>query len=433
MAVIFGKSWVLHVYEILRASKEENLEMIYDSVNYLKSHGIKVIFDAEHFYQGYKDDPEYALETLKTAEKAGAHAIVLCDTNGGTTPLEIYRITKIVVDRMKTVVGLHMHNDIGCAVANTILGVEAGARHVQGTINGVGERTGNADLAQIIPTLFYKMKLNVLKGVESIKKLKTISKLVYEVIGLKPNPYQPYVGDYAFAHKAGVHVDAVLKNSRAYEHIDPEVVGNTRKFVVSDLSGSANIVAALKEMGIDLDKKDPKVKTVLSKIKEFEKHGYSFDVAPSSAILIVLKELGYLNETLSPYSWRVFIDSSGVVVAIVDVKNVNSRAMDVDVMKAVSKAFSEAISKLYPSASSIKILGSSVTMLSNGVFRVTVEVGNGNYRWSVQGVSINIVEAFVRGLVDAYEYFLAITKLNPQILTSNNQNSKYIVFASNKQ
>ncbi|MEM4794784.1 MAG: citramalate synthase [Ignisphaera sp.] len=425
-AVIFGKSWSLHVYEILHASKEENLEMIYDTINYLKSHGIKVIFDAEHFYQGYKEDPEYSLETLRTAEGAGAQTVVLCDTNGGTTPLEVYEITRKVVSIVKIPVGLHMHNDIGCAVANTIVGVVAGARHVQGTINGIGERTGNADLVQIIPTLFYKLNMRVLNGVESIKKLKTISKLVYEILNMKPNPYQPYVGDYAFAHKAGVHVDAVLKNPRAYEHIDPEAVGNTRRFVLSDLSGSSNIVAILKEIGIDVDKKDSRVRSALSKIKELEKFGYSFDIAPASAILIALKELGYVEETLTPYSWRVFLDSSGLSVAVVDIKNVNARAIDVDVVKAVARAFSEAASIVYPSTSGIKLINSSISTLNGGLFRVTVEVGYNNYRWSAQGVSINVIEAFIRGLVDAYEYFLAISKKSQQLPIFGKQSFNFL-------
>lgn len=415
VAVIFGKAWDLHVTEILNTTLEENLNMIYDTIDYLKKHGLRVIFDAEHFYQGYNENPKYALEVIKTAEAAGAHVVVLCDTNGGTLPMEVYEITKHVVSEVKTLIGLHMHNDIGCAVANTLMGVAAGARHIQGTINGLGERTGNADLVQILPTLAYRMGFRVLGGNENLKKLKEVSRRVYEILKMKPNPYQPYVGDNAFAHKAGVHVDAVLKNPRAYEHLDPALVGNSRRFVLSDLSGAANIVVFLKELGLEVDKKDPKVRSTLSKIKELENRGYSFEVAPASAILIALKELGFVENLLNPYTWRIFVDSSGLAVAVVDVKGVNSRAVDVDPFKALIKAFSEATASLYPECSRVKILSVTTMAINNGLFRVTIDAGTDGYRWGCQGVSINVLEALARSLTDCYEYYLALLKLKKEM------------------
>ncbi|MFP3237291.1 MAG: citramalate synthase, partial [Vulcanisaeta sp.] len=199
VAVIVGKSWILHVREVLRVSPSDNLEMIYDSIKYLRDHGLRVIFDAEHFYQGFREDPEYALRVVKTAEEAGAEVVVLADTNGAMLPMDVYEITSKVVRELKVKVGVHMHNDSGCAVANTLMGVLAGARHVQGTINGIGERTGNADLVQVLPNLVLKMGFKVLKDPASLRKLKVISKFVYEAAGLSPNPYQPYVGDFAFS------------------------------------------------------------------------------------------------------------------------------------------------------------------------------------------------------------------------------------------
>ncbi|ADM28362.1 2-isopropylmalate synthase [Ignisphaera aggregans DSM 17230] len=413
VAVIFGKAWTLHVLEILRTSKEENLNMIYDTIDYLRKHGIRVIFDAEHFYQGYKEDPEYALHVVRVAEEAGAHAIVLCDTNGGTLPNEVYEITRSVVNTTKkSIVGLHMHNDIGCAVANTLMGVLAGARHVQGTINGIGERTGNADLVQILPSLVYKMGYKALKNIENLKRLRDISMTVYKIIGLEPNPYQPYVGEYAFTHKAGVHVDAVLKNPRAYEHIDPSYVGNSRKFVVSELSGSANILGLLRELGINnVSKTDERIKRALSRIKELERQGYSFDKAPSSAILIVLKELGYHKDIFVRYSWRMFVDSSGLSIVIIEINDIVDRVIDIDPITALKKAVYNVIKRIYPEASTITPTTMSITNIDGKMVRATMEFSNGLYSWKTQGVAINLMDALMRALIDGYEYYIAMKNL----------------------
>ncbi|MBP1357489.1 MAG: citramalate synthase [Sulfolobus sp.] len=415
VAVIFGKSWTLHVSEVLKTTMEENLEMIYDTISYLKSHGMKVIFDAEHFYQGYKDNPDYALEVAKTAERAGADVVVLADTNGGTLPFEIFEITRNVVDKLKVKVGLHMHNDTGCAVANSIMGVKAGARHVQGTINGIGERTGNADLVQIIPSLMLKMGFNVLKGYESLKKLKQISRLVCELAGIPCNPYQPYIGDNAFTHKAGVHVDAVMKVPMAYEHIDPSLVGNERRFVISELSGTSNILTYLNSLGIKVDKRDPRVKSALDKIKELEKLGYSFDIGPASAMLIVLKELGYYNKYIDVNFWKVITEENGIALAVVKVNSRLEVSEGVGPVHAVDRAIRSALQNIFPELAKVRLTDYRVILpgeikSTESIVRVTIEFSDGQRTWKTEGVSTNLIEASVKALVDGLDYYLQITR-----------------------
>lgn len=415
VAVIFGKSWLLHVHEVLRASAEENIEMIYDSVSYLKSHGLDVIFDAEHFYQGFRDNPDYALKVVKTAEEAGARVIVLADTNGAMMPNEVYEITRTVVNNVKAKVGLHMHNDSGCAVANTIMGVLAGARHVQGTINGIGERTGNADLIQVVPNIVLKLGLRALKGVESLRKLKEVSRLVYELSGLQPNPYQPYVGDYAFTHKAGVHVDAVLKNPRAYEHIDPELVGNARRFVVSELSGSSNLVAHLTEVGVKVDKSNEGVRRALARIKELENRGYSFDLATASAILIALRELGLYEELINVEYWKV-IDEGERSLAVVKVNGQLEVAEGVGPVHAIDVALRKALQRVYPELRMVTLVDYRVVLPSEvknteSLVRVTAEFTDGLRRWRTVGVSTSVIKASVEALINGLDYYLQLRRL----------------------
>jgi len=420
VAVLFGKAWTLHVRDILRAPEDVNLNMIYESIDYLKSHGIEVLFDAEHFYQGFKDDPEYALEVIMTAEQAGASAVILADTTGSTTPMEIYDITRRVSNHVKVKIGLHMHNDIGCAVANTLMGVVAGARHVQGTINGIGERAGNADLVQVLPTLAFKMNFKVLKDLESFKKLREVSQLVYRLTGVEPNPYQPYVGEYAFAHKAGIHVDAVLKNPRAYEHIDPSVVGNNRIIVVSELSGVSNIIALLKDLGIDLNKRDERIRKALMKIKSLEKQGYAFNTAPASAILEVLRELGVKRNIISRYSWTIFTDSTGASIAIVNLNEINDRATDIDAITALKKAFEEAVRRLLSNHNTVKTSSFSVLLLPDGAYRVTVGFTDGFQTWATQGVSMNMIDALIKALIDGIEYYSVVRELRKTDINGSN-------------
>ncbi|MUM64801.1 citramalate synthase [Acidianus infernus] len=419
VAVLFGKSWTLHVTHVLKVSKEENLELVYDSIRYLRDHGLEVIFDAEHFYQGYKEDEEYALEVIKTAEEAGASVIALADTNGGTLPHEIYEITSRVVKELKIKVGLHMHNDSGCAVANTLMGVLAGARHVQGTINGLGERTGNADLVQVIPNLQLKMGFKV---IPDLTKLKEVSRLVYELSGLHPNPYQPFVGDNAFSHKAGVHADAVMKVPRAYEHIDPTLVGNQRRIVISELAGSSNLLNYLEKIGIKVDKKDERLRKALQKIKEMENKGYSFDLAPASAVLQILKELGIYTKFIDLQYWKVINESGNLSLAVVKVNSQLQASEGVGPVHALDMAVRNALQKVYPELSRVKLIDYRVVLPgeiknTESLVRVTIEFTDGKDNWRTEGVSTSVIEASVIALIDGLDYYLQVSKkLKTEIL-----------------
>lgn len=411
VAVIFGKAWTLHVTEVLRATKEENLDMVYDSVEYLRSHGMKVIFDAEHFYQGYFEARDYALKVVTTAQEAGAEVVALADTNGGMLPHQVYEATKDVVSKVKVKIGVHMHNDSGCAVANSIMGVVAGARHIQGTINGIGERTGNADLIQIIPGIALKVGLNLAKGTESLAKLRYVSRTVANILEMQPNPYQPYVGENAFSHKAGVHADAVMKNPRAYEHIDPSLVGNRRNIVISELSGSANLLNYARDViKLDLDKRDERLKKVLAEVKEREKEGYSFDVAPMSAILILMRGLGMYRELIKLDYWKVISEPS-MSIAVVKANSNLEVAEGVGPVEAVDKALRKALRRDFPSLDKVTLTDYRVILPgeiknTESVVRVTIEFSDGKEKWRTMGVSANVIEASVKALVDGFDYYL---------------------------
>jgi 2-isopropylmalate synthase len=424
-AVIFGKSWTLHVKEVLNTTWEENLAMITESVEYLREHGMEVIYDAEHFYQGYQEDPEMALASIEAAWRAGAHAIVLADTNGGTPPHEVYRITAEVRKRFPAMhLGAHMHNDIGCAVANTIMAITAGARHVQGTINGIGERTGNADLVAVLPTLELKMGLQTLRNEpSSIKysKLKEVSRLVYEALGLQPNPYQPYVGEFAFAHKGGVHADAVMKVPRAYEHIDPALVGSKRIFIVSEVAGGASVVLkAAEEIGIPLDKRNEAVRKALEEIKRLEREGYSFDLAPASAILILMRHLGIYRERFKVLEWRVLTGPTENSYAIVKVQVGEEERLEagegVGPVHAIDVALRRALTISFPQLKDVvlsdyKVVLPTSVRSTESVVRVTAEFKNNERVWRTVGVSTNIVKASIKAIVDGYDFTLQLESL----------------------
>ncbi|MEM0173510.1 MAG: citramalate synthase [Sulfolobaceae archaeon] len=420
VAVIFGKSWTLHVDEVLKVTREENLNIIAESIEYLKGHGLKVIFDAEHYYQGYKENKDYALSVVKTAEDSHADVVVLCDTNGGTPPNEVFEITKETVKHLKVKVGLHMHNDIGCAVANSLLGIVAGARHVQGTINGIGERAGNADLVQIIPSLVLKYGFKVLKSPESLKKLRDVSRLVYELVGLNPNPYQPYVGEYVFSHKAGVHADAVMKVPRAYEHIDPSLVGNQRRIVISELAGVSNILNYLEELGLKFDKKDEKLRRALNKIKELENEGYSFDLAPASALLVVLKEIGLYSDYIKLDYWKVINESTNLAIAVVKVNGNLEVAEGKGPVHAVDLALRNALYKSFPELRKVTLTDYRVVLPgevknTESVVRVTIEFTDGTRKWRTMGVSTSVIQASVKALVDGIDYYLQLNSLSEKL------------------
>ncbi|BES80904.1 citramalate synthase [Pyrodictium abyssi] len=429
---VFGKSWTLHVHEVLRTTLEENLDMVYDTIRFLREHGVRVIFDAEHFFNGYLEDPEYALKVLETAVEAGAERIVLADTNGGMLPHTVYRVVREVRERIKAPLGLHMHNDSGCAVANTIMGVLAGAEHVQVTVNGIGERTGNADLCQVVPGLELKLGVRALENPEGLRLLRRVSRLVYELAGLQPNPYQPYVGDNAFAHKAGVHVDAVLKTPRAYEHIDPGAVGNQRRLAVSELSGAANLVAwARRELGLELGKRDPRLRRALERVKQLENQGYSFDNAYASALLILMEELGARARPFRVEAWRVVSEGGPqgsrswalVKVAAPGGETVLAAGEGGGPVHAVDEALRAALARLLPGgAGAARLIDYRVTLPgavrhTASTVRVEVTLTDGSSAWTTVSVSDNIVEASLDALTQGIEYYLLRSRLRQQAST----------------
>src|SRR5690242_645192 len=286
VVTIYGKTSMLHVKEVLRCTPEENLAMIGDTVKYLKDHGKFVIYDAEHAFDGYKLDPDYALATWHAAEKAGADFVVLCDTNGGCLPGEIAAITETAVGQLNCKVGIHTHDDSGVGVANALAAVEAGACHVQGTVNGYGERTGNCNIISVIPLVHFKMKKSCIP-VKSLPKLRELSLFVDEVANIRHNPRLPWVGAAAFAHKGGTHVNAVQKLASSYEHINPELVGNARNILISDLAGRSNIVMKAQNLGFKLTNDTPELKAILETIKQREHDGYEFEAAEASMALII--------------------------------------------------------------------------------------------------------------------------------------------------
>lgn len=418
-ATLVGKSWTLHVEEVLKVKPEENLDMIYDSINYLRSHGIRVMFDAEHFYDGYKEDPDYAVKVLEVAREAGAERIVLCDTNGGTLTHEFYEITKKMCEKFGNCVGVHCHNDSGLAVANSLMAVVAGVVHVQGTINGIGERCGNADLCQIIPALEIKMGYKVLNSSSNgLRGLRSLSLFVYNLIGIEPNPYQPYTGQYAFAHKAGIHSDGVIKVSRAYEHIDPELVGNDRFIAISEIAGRSAIVYKAKKFGLDLDKNDFVVLKVLRMVKELEASGKIFEDADGSLYLLLLKAMNAYKPHFEVLSWAVTsrsgkggLKSLCTVKLRVRDKIVTSIAEGLGPVHAQDLALMKALRSEYPDLERVSLTNYKVSIVGRSVgtasvVRVLIEFKGDDEYWTTTGSSANILEASMEALVEGYEYYL---------------------------
>src|SRR2546426_2645401 len=310
VVTIVGKTWLLHVKEVLRTTAEENLAMIGDTIRYLKNHGKFVIYDAEHSFDGFNDGPDYALATWQAAEKAGADFIVLCDTNGGRLPNEIARITSFAGAKLNSRIGIHTHDDIGLGVANALAALEAGATHVQGTINGYGERTGNCNLTSVIPNVALKLnKVCVLP--KSLPKLKELSQFVDEIANVRHNPRSPWVGSAAFSHKGGQHVNAVQKLARSYEHIDPSLVGNTRTVLISDLAGRSNIVLKAQELGFKITNDTPELKTILARIKELEHQGHEFEAAEGSLALLIRKILRHEQLPFAVEAYHVSMRGNG--------------------------------------------------------------------------------------------------------------------------
>lgn len=418
VVTIFGKCWLLHVEEVLHTTAEENLKMISDSVKYLIDNGVRVFFDGEHFFDGYKDNPKYALDCLLAAQDAGAEYLVLCDTNGGCISSQVMKIVHEVKPKVKVELGIHCHNDSGLAVANSLCAVEAGCNMVQGTVNGYGERCGNADLISMIANLKLKMNFDCIDEIK-IKHLTETSYFVSEVSNMRHASNQPFVGDSAFAHKAGVHINAVMKNTCSYEHLNPEIVGNKRRVLVSELGGKSSILILAKNLNLDLTKDDPKTKKVHELLQSLELKGYHFEAAEASFELILKKALSSVKEFYKLESFKVVVNKDGKkkvsTEAIVKLKvkgKIEHTAAEGDgPVNALDNALRKALKEFYPNLSKMHLSDFKVRVLDekNGTaakVRVFIQSQDETDAWSTIGVSENIIEASWQALSDSIEYKL---------------------------
>ncbi len=426
VVAIFGKSWDLHVSEVFHASLDENLQIIEETISYVKSFGKEVIFDAEHFFDGYKNNREYALKVLYAAHRAGADALCLCDTNGATLPDKIAEITKEVAGEFAdTTIGIHCHNDIGTAVGNSLMAVFSGARQVQGTINGFGERCGNSNLCTIVPNLQLKCGYDVVPA-ESLKKLRSISRKIYELANIVPDERKPYVGAMAFAHKGGMHIDAVLKNPVTFEHITPEAVGNERRLLMSEMSGRAMVYEIIKKIDSDISKDSPVITEILEDIKKLEKEGYQFEGAEGSFELMVMKKLGYYKPQFSLEQFKVIsiapttMKTASAMIKIGVDGNYEITAAEGDgPVNALDKALRKALYRFYPELKASRLIDFKVRVLDGmagtaALTRVLIETTDGHNNWTTVGVSEDIIEASWQALVDSIEYYLLHIKIQEE-------------------
>ncbi|HMK61624.1 MAG TPA: citramalate synthase [Dissulfurispiraceae bacterium] len=416
---IFGKTWDFHVKEALKISLDANLGIIRDSISFLKKHADKVFFDAEHFFDGYKDNPEYAIKCLLAAEKGGADCLVLCDTNGGSLPFEIVAAVREVAKRLRRPFSIHAHNDADCAVANSIAAVENGASQVQGTINGIGERCGNTNLISVIPNLQLKMGYRCLDDGQLVR-LRDVSRFVNEIANIRHFKRQPFAGDSAFAHKGGVHVSAIRRRPETYEHIRPELVGNSQRVLISDLAGRSNVLRKAEEFNIKLNQDSPELQTILDELKELEHQGFQFEGAEASFELLLKKALGLHRRFFDLIGFRVIIEKrketedalSEATIMLKVGRNVeHTAATGLGPVNALDNALRKALDKFYPELKRMKLHDYKVRVLAAGKgtsakVRVLIESGDGDARWGTVGVSENIIEASWQALVDSVEYKL---------------------------
>ena len=420
---LFGKSWNLHVTEALGVSLAKNLDLIEDSIAYLREKGRRVFYDAEHFFDGFKANPEYAMKTLERAVLAGAERIVLCDTNGGSMPWDVRRICELVKRECSVPLGIHAHNDTEMAVANSLVAIDTGVLQVQGTINGIGERCGNANLCSIIPNLELKMTRPVL-GERRMARLREVSKFVSEIANLMPDNHQPYVGDSAFAHKGGVHIHAVQKNPATYEHVVPQSVGNRRRMLVSDYAGRSGLQGKAELYGLTLRKDDPKLQDLLTQLKELENQGYQFEGAEGSLERLMRKALGRHKPSFQLLGFRVIVEkrhaneapiSEATLMVKVGEQIEHTAAVGHGPVDALDHALRKALETFYPQLREVKLLDYKVRVLAANQgtaskVRVLVESGDHKEKWGTVGVSENIMEASWQALADSIEY-----KLLPKI------------------
>lgn len=441
---IFGKSWDLHVTEGLQTTLEENLAMIQDTIAFLRDNDRRVIYDAEHWFDGYKHNPSYALETLKTAIAAGAEWLVLCDTNGGTLPHDIGAITRDVVRFAQQTavelgqdtipqVGIHTHNDAGTAVANAIAAVIDGATMVQGTINGYGERCGNANLCTLLPNLQIKLGYRCVSD-EQLALLADSSRLISEIVNLAPDDHAPFVGLSAFAHKGGIHVSAVERNPLTYEHIPPEQVGNRRRIVISDQAGLSNVLAKARSFGINLEKQDPTCRHILERMKRLENEGYQFEAAEASFELLMREALGQRRSFFGVKGFRVYCDmapgvnqwdtdSMATVKVSVNGQDILEAAEGNGPVAALDAALRKALTNFYPEIAHFHLTDYKVRILDGAAgtsakTRVLIASSNGYQRWTTVGVSGNIIEASYQATVEGLEYGLMLQHQATAALTS---------------
>ncbi len=418
VAAIFGKTWDLHVKDVLRVSLDENLEMIKDTIEFLSSKGLTVFYDAEHFFDAWKTNKEYSLKCLLTAQDAGAKAICLCDTNGGTLTSDIASVIKEIRPKINVWLGIHCHNDAGLAIANTIAAVESGCEMVQGTINGYGERCGNADLIPIIANLKLKLNIDCVSD-QKIKELTRISHFVSEISNMRQKSDQPYVGTSSFAHKGGVHINAVMKNPQTYEHIDPTLVGNHRRILVSELGGKSGILIRAKDLELNLGKEDPKTKKILKMIQKLENEGYHFEAAEASFELLIKKALKKYKKFFELEGFRVVIEKqsdkkiTSEAIIKIKVKGVkeHTAAEGDGPVNALDNALRKALRDFYPTLAKMQLADFKVRVLDENVgtaakVRVLIQSQDEKESWNTIGVSENIIEASWQALVDSIEYKL---------------------------
>jgi 2-isopropylmalate synthase len=436
VVTIVGKTWPLHVREVLQTTLDENLAMIGDTIRHLKAHGRFVVYDAEHAFDGFKEDREYALATWQAAERAGADVVTLCDTNGGSLTRDIVEITGQARERLKTQIGIHTHDDIGLGVANAIAALDAGATHIQGTMNGYGERTGNCNLTSVMPILHFKLKRPSVPA-ESLVHLKELSQFIDEMANIRSNPRLPWVGTTAFSHKGGQHVNAVQKLVSSYEHIDPSLVGNTRHVLISDLAGRSNIVMKARELGFDISNQTPKLRDVLNRIKELEHEGYEFEAADGSLALLLHKTLegheapfvveryhvSLRSDGWKRFDWSGARSDTGVLVdrsiceAVVYIRARGEKvapcvaegdgpvnALDAAIRKALLPHFPE-VGRVRLTDYKVRILNPSTGTAARTLVLINSAADDAG-EWGTIGVDDNIVEASLQALVDSLEYAL---------------------------
>ena len=419
VCTVVGKSSTLHVTEVLRTTREQNLLMIGESVAFLRSQDRRVVYDAEHFFDGYKDDPAYAVDTLRAAVEGGAEIVVLCDTNGGSMPWEVRRIVGEVLEALAYPVGIHTHNDSECGVANSLAAVQAGAIHVQGTINGYGERCGNANLCAIIPDLELKMDLQCLPN-GKLGELSEVSRFVSDVANLPQDEHMAYVGTSAFAHKGGIHVAAMRRNADSYQHIDPTRVGNNMRVVVSELSGRGNLLSKVEELGLQLDE-SVDMPEVLDRLKELEAQGFSFEAAEASVVMLLKRQSDDYVAPFELIDYAVVVEyrdgrgtfAEATVKVNVEGEVIHTAAEGNGPVNALDAALRKALTPIYPEVNSFQLVDYKVRIVDgqNGTAattRVLIDSRNGKQEWSTVGASPNIIEASWQALTDSIDYGLAL-------------------------